>query len=340
MKGMIMSEEQREILQMVSDGKISADDGAKLLEALKAGEQKRREMESPARRVKEKKRQMHESRRISHFGGMAGMRDIGRMVRGIIKESVSGIDGEFVEIDEEMCEDAGHLKDPIQLEEGTELVLKRSVHRGRNTGGDLVLNGVEGSTLELIGEDAPDIHLYRDNGTVYLKWSKGDLTLNVPETVDRIRASIMGGDITMNSVTAAADIKTKGGDISLSEVSRAFNAKTMGGDIIITLNDCWNEDSEVATMGGDIELSILESTKAEISARTLGGEISVQEGISSETESGHAGSSRVNIDLSGGEESPDLSLKTMGGDISVTMSGTEPAKENIAKKKRSGKKKK
>ncbi len=335
-----MSEEQREILQMVSEGKITADDGAKLLDALRTGEQKRREMESPARRVKEKKRHMHESSRTSHFGGMAGMRDIGRMVRGIMKESVSGFDGEFVEIDEEMCEDAGNLEDPIQLKEGTELVLKRRINRGRNSGGDLVMNGVNGSNLEVIGEDTPDIHIYRDNGTVYLKWNKGDLTLNVPETVGRIRASIMGGDITMNSVSAKADIKTKGGDIGLSEVSRGFNARTMGGDIIIKLNDSWNEDSVVATMGGDIELRIMESTKAEISGRTLGGEISVQKGISSETESGHAGSSRVNIDLSGGEDVPGLSMKTMGGDISVTMSGTEPSQEKNAKKKRSGKKKK
>ncbi|NOQ21266.1 MAG: DUF4097 family beta strand repeat protein [Candidatus Aegiribacteria sp.] len=336
-----MSEEQREILQMVADGKISADDGAKLLEALKTGEQKRREMGSPARRVKERKRQMRENKRISHLTGIGGMREIGRMMRGIVRESLSGSeDDEYVEIDEDILEDAGHLEGPIELGEGTELVLKRRVHRhNRNSGGDLILNGVEGSSLEVIGEDTPGIRLYRDNGTVYLKWNKGDLTLNVPETVDKIRASIMGGDINLNSVTATAAVKTKGGDISLSEVSRAFNAKTMGGDIIITLTDYWNEDSEVATMGGDIELSICESTKAEISARTLGGEISVQEGISSVTESGHAGSSRVSIDLSGGEEAPDLSLKTMGGDISVTMSGTEPA-EKDAEKKRSGKKKK
>ena len=135
-----MSEEQKEILQMVSDGKITADDGAKLLEALKTGEQKRREMESPARRVREKKRQILENKKISHLTGIGGMREIGRMVRGIVKESVSGVDDEFQDIEEDMLEDQGHMNSPIELDEGTELVLKRRVRRHTsNNRGDLIL---------------------------------------------------------------------------------------------------------------------------------------------------------------------------------------------------------
>ncbi len=334
-----MSEEQKEILQMVSDGKITADDGAKLLEALKVGEQKRRENESPARRVKEMKRRMHEIKAISPLSGLGGMREIGRMMRGIMRESVSGIeDHEFVEIDEDMMEDEGYLEGPIEFDEGTELVLKRRVRRnGMNSSGNLILNGVEGSTLEAIGEDSPIIRFYRDNGTVYLKWDKGDLSLNVPETVEKVRASIMGGNIDMNSVTAAADMKTMGGDINLSEVSRAFRVKTMGGSIMIKLTDDWNEDSRVVTMGGNIALDICASTKAIISARTMGGEITIPDDVSEYDESGHPGSSRVNIDLSEGEDAPELRIKTMGGNIMINRSGTEPVEEENVKKKRSGK---
>ena len=335
-----MSEEQREILQMVSDGKISADDGAKLLEALKTGEQKRREMESPARRVREKKRIILQNKKMNHLSGLAGMRDIGRMVRGMVTDSVSGIGDDFAEIDEEMCEDGGLLEGPIELEKGTELVLKRSRRANRNCRGDLNLIGTEGSTLEALGEDIPEISIYRENGTVYLKWGTGDLTLNVPETVENVRASIMGGNINLNGVASSTEIRTKGGNINLADTSRAFSAKTMGGDIIITLTDTWSEDSEVATMGGNISLDIRERTKAEISLKTMGGEIMVQESIGETAESGHHGASRVSIDLSNGEECPDLSLKTMGGDISVTMSGAEPVVEKDSEKKSKGKKKK
>ena len=268
------------------------------------------------------------------------MREFGRMMRGIVRESVSDINGDFVEIDEEMYEDSGLLEGPIEMESGTELALKRRTKFHRNRGGDLNLIGVEGSTLEAVGEDTPVINVYRENGTVYLKWDTGDLMLNVPETVDNVRASIMGGNINLSSVSAATEVKTKGGNINLSDTSRAFSAKTMGGDIMIRLTDNWNEDSEVTTMGGNINLVLRESTRAEISAKTMGGEIFVQEGISGLTESGHPGASRVNIDLSEGEESPDLSIKTMGGNISVAMAGTEPVVEESVEKKGSRKKKK
>ncbi len=334
-----MSEEQREILQMVSDGKISADDGAKLLEALKVGEQKRREMKSPAGRAREKRRIILETKGMTPFAGLSSMRQMGRMMRSVMKDAIPGTDeDEYSDIDEDMYDDAGLLESPLEVEEGTVLVLKRRVHR--NSGGDLVLKGISGSTLEVLSEDTPDIRMYRDNGTILLRWSKGDLELGVPETVEKVRASILGGDIILNGLSAVADIRTKGGDINLHEASKGFRAKTMGGDILITLNDRWNEDSRAASMGGNITLSINESTKACISAKTFGGEISIQGDIEEVTESGHAGASRVNIDLSVGEESSDLSLKTMGGDITVTMSGTQPAREKNAKKKRSGKKKK
>ncbi len=332
-----MSEEQREILQMVADGKITADDGSKLLEALSIGEKKNREMESPATRVREMKRAMREGMKNAGFTGMSSMSDISRMVRGIVNDAVSRIDDESIEIDENMLEDEGMFEGSIDLEKGTNLVLKRRIRR--NGRGDLILVGVEGSSLEIEGENTPDVRLYRDNETVFLEWADGDLSLNIPETVENIRASISGGNITFNGVDAVADIKTKGGNVKLSEVSRAFRTKTMGGDIMILLNDGWNEDSTATTMGGNIKLDLTKGTKAEIAAKTMGGKISVQDGISGINKSGHAGSSRVNIDLTDGEESPRLDMKTMGGNISITRSGTETAKKNRVKYSKKDKKK-
>lgn len=94
-----MSEEQKDILQMLADGKISADDGVKLLEALKTGAQKRREMESPARRVKEKNWLIREDRSMGYFPCMCGMPEIGRMVNGMMRECVPGIEGVFDNVD-------------------------------------------------------------------------------------------------------------------------------------------------------------------------------------------------------------------------------------------------
>ena len=175
---------------------------------------------------------------------------------------------------------------------------------------------------------------------MYLKWDKGDLSLNVPETVGNVRASIMGGNIALNGVTASSDLKTMGGDINLSDVSKAFRGKTMGGSILIGLTDGWDEDSSVVTMGGNIVLDVSGSSKAIISAKTMGGEITIPDEISEFRESGHPGNSKVRIDLSGGEDAPELKIKTMGGNISITMSGAEPVVEDEAEKKKNRKSRK
>ncbi|MCK5064715.1 MAG: DUF4097 family beta strand repeat protein [Candidatus Fermentibacteraceae bacterium] len=321
-----MSEEQKEILQMVSDGKISADDGAKLLDALTKGERKRREMESPATRAREKRRILLETKRMSPFPGLGNIPEMGRLMRNVMRDSMPGMnEDEYVDIDEDMYDDAGLLEGALELEEGTVLVLRRRIRR--NSAGDLILNGVPGSKLNIVNEDESEVHLFRDNGTVLLKWDKGDLELNVPETVKNVRASIMGGDVILNGVTAVADIKTKGGDINLSEASMAFRVKTMGGDILISLTEHWNNDSKATTMGGNITLGISESIKASISAKTMGGVITVQDDIPVVTESGHPGASRVNIYLSDEEDAPELRVKTMGGNISIALSDEKPLEE-------------
>jgi len=328
-----MSDEQREILQMVSDGKITADDGAKLLEALKKGEQRRKETESPARRMREKRRLIHTKMKNGPVMGLEGLRDIKRMVRGIISDSIPVMDEDDREgIDEDMFEDIDLLDGSIDLDENTILILKQNV--ADNNKGDLVLNGIPGSKLEVLSDDHSEIRIAKDNDRVLVKWYEGDLELNVPETVESLRASLLGGDILLNAVPAETDIRSKGGDIRLSEASGAFRAKTMGGDIIITLTDNWTDDSKATAMGGDISLEITAKTRAEITAKTMGGKISVQDDIQGVTESGHPGASRVNIDLSDDEDAPQLRAKTMGGNISVTLSDDKGVEKKSKKQKK------
>jgi len=312
-----MSDEQKEILQMVSEGKITADDGVKLLTALEEGERKRRDHDSPAKRMKQQRKIILESMK-GHSIGLDNMREIGHMVKNIVGEAVSGIGENFstdsFDIDKDRFKDYGILEGELELDEGTELFISNS---RSSSGADIILKGVDGSCCAVIGEDQPEVSVFRDGESVWLKWDEGDLTMSVPETVGKLSTSTNGGDIVISGVKNPVNVKTRGGDISILEASHGFNAKTMGGDIIISLTDLWNEDSAVVTMGGDINLGLCKDTKAVISAKTFGGEIDVQDGIGEVSESGQFGSSRVRICLSGDEDAPDIRLKTMGGDISI-----------------------
>lgn len=329
-----MGEEQRQILQMVADGKVSADEGARLLEALEKGQRRRRDLDSPARMAREKKRIIRERIRDGETGGFEGLRDIGRMVRSMIRDSIPGMDEDELpdELEEPVDGDFKPLDGPLELEEGTRLRISRTPVR--NSAGSLLVSGNDGSSLEIVGDESPEVRVSTERDTVYLVWSTGDLHLSVPQTVEELTVKILGGDIIINDLSASTRLKTKGGDIGLYDVTGDFSAKTMGGNVMIRLGEGWSEDSKASTMGGSISLEVRESTGARITARTMGGDINVGEGLSAERRSGHTGSSAVSIDLSDGEDGPELKLKTMGGDISMVVFEEETSKDDAGKKRR------
>jgi hypothetical protein len=319
-KGVAMSDEQRVILQMVSEGKITADDGVKLLEALGKGQEKRREKDAPA----------DKSKRRSFLLRTAGdqIPDIGHMVRAVVHDAISGIGVEMNEPDTDFCEvegEGGHpMGEALELPEGTELVLRPFLCMPGG-GGDVFLRGVRGSTCRLTSEDPPDVRVYRDESTVWLKWKEGDLKLEVPQTVARTTVDIMGGDMIVDGLLSMVRLRSKGGEITINRASRGFDAKTMGGNMRVTLAGDWDEDSRLSTMGGDISIGLAEDLAATISARSFGGDVSVQEGIGEVSESGRPGSSHLRLVVGAGEDRPDLRIKTMGGDIRIAR--TDDAEE-------------
>jgi len=318
-----MSDEQRVILQMVSEGKISADDGVKLLEALGKGEEKRREKSAPAETSK---------RRKSFLLRTAGdqIPDIGHMVRSVVHDAISGIGVEMNEPDADFCEVEGEGGQPmgevLELQEGTELVLRPFLCMPGG-GGDVFISGVRGSACRVVSEDPPDVRVYRDDSTVWLKWNEGDLKLEIPETVARTTVDIMGGDMVVDGLLSRVRLRSKGGEITIIRASRGFDAKTMGGNVHVTLTRDWDEDSRLSTMGGDISIGLAEGLAATISARSFGGDVSVQDGIGEVSESGRPGSSHLRLVVGTGEDRPDLRIKTMGGDIRIARTADPEEQE-------------
>lgn len=323
-----MGEEQRTILQMVADGKITAEEGAGLLEALEKGERRRREISSPAMKARERKRILREKFRSGEISGLEAMRDIGRMVRSMVRESAGGMDDdEFIpEADEFLNESEEQLEEPLELKEGTRLVVRRKT--SENTTGNIYITGAAGSALKMTGEEPPSVRYRMEDDTVYLRWRSGDLHLDVPETVDSIMLKLIGGDAFIAGVAASVKARTKGGNLTLDGITRDFSVKTMGGNATMRLPDDWKGNSKASTMGGHLFLELSGNTRARISARTMGGGVSVTGGIQAEHEAGHPGSSQVSIDLSRGDEASHLALRAMGGDISIGTSDGESWEES------------
>ena len=200
-------------------------------------------------------------------------------------------------------------------------------------GGDVSIQGVEG---EISGETmGGDVDFEGLSGYLAVTTMGGDITvldsevdgkvktmggdIEIRDVKGDLKGSTMGGDVTYENVMRAdggsmeeVTITTMGGDLSLDYAGRNITAKTYGGDIEVARAEKVN----VTTMGGDISI---EEAPAGAKVKTMGGDIDV----------GSAGE-YVDAETMGGDITIDeidgwIKAVTMGGDVEVTMTG-DPGK--------------
>lgn len=317
-----MGEEQKEILQMVSDGKISAEEGAKLLEALEKGK-KKRSREKPAGRARTRKRIARARIDGDGLEGLAGLGSIGRMIRGMVKNSISGMpeDEEFPDLDENLAEPVELTDEPIQVPDGTHLVVKRTPVRGGS--GNISIERGDTDKLVVQSTSPEHVKLYQDQDITVVKAGRGNLQLTVPDNVDELTVSNLGGNTVLSGLQARVSIKSRGGNVTLESLLGDLFCKSMGGSVSISLAPEWNGETSVSTMGGNLQIELDPELDALVSAKTMGGSISVPEGMGDVTESGRPGASRIDIDMSHGNAESTIELKTMGGNIIISTYDAE-----------------
>ena len=146
----------------------------------------------------------------------------------------------------------------------------------------------------------------------------GDLDLN--QLKGQLSLTTMGGDIQLLNSEVDGNVKTMGGDIRLEDVFGDVNAKSMGGDIIHKnvkrkSGDSIGNEVNITTMGGDLKI---DEAMNGASLKTMGGDITV-----------NRAENFVKAETMGGDieiKSVDgwVKAKTMGGDVKVSMTG-DPA---------------
>jgi hypothetical protein len=98
---------------------------------------------------------------------------------------------------------------------------------------------------------------------------------NGASTTKPVEITTMGGDITVESAPAGANVSTMGGDIAIASAAGRVKAKTMGGDIEINSLD---GGGTVTTMGGDIDVRMVGDAAAgdrSIELESMGGDIAL-----------------------------------------------------------------
>ncbi len=307
MKGNVMDEERKKILEMVADGKISADDGAKLLSALEQGGGEGRPSAGKG---------FHRSPRHSRGfeSVLSALSGIGPAVRNAVESAMSTFDidsGDSFDTDVyEDLEVLDYAAGAVEVPEGCRLVFRTR----RREGGNLELQGHEESTL-LVDGDTEGLKVMGDGEMIVVVWGDGLLKAGVPASAP-VEVRTTGGDVCASGMSRELRVKTLGGSITMEDVRGALSAKTMGGSIVLSASGGLSGACAAKTMGGDVSVTLPTGAVSSLSAKTLGGEVSIDESLGRVDLQGGPGSSRGTLSCEGGADSS-LSVKTLGGNISV-----------------------
>jgi hypothetical protein len=309
-----MSDEKREILGMLSDGKIDVDEAERLLLALEAGAKKRGTHDGTGSSRKQQAVQdaLNSVREV--LAGVGPM--VGRVAGEISTEFQK--DRNFPgEMEAEELPLLEHEGDRFPVAEGEKLFIRNDKVDGPG-GGDLIVTTTADHLCLYQGDGAKNVRILSSSSGPVIRWSGGLLRVQVPAQVAELFAFTLGGDSELTDLPCPAQVKSMGGDLQLTDLGHRFKAKTMGGNIRLKLPVTGDEASEAKTMGGNIRIEVAEeSIGTATEAVTLGGTILVDEELGAIDRGSNLGKKRVRIDLGEGETKASLKVKTMGGNIEI-----------------------
>ena len=312
-----MSDEQKEILKMLSDSVISVEEAEKLLNALAAGQSDKKQHHHYGHHP----RNHGFSRRAVHSAASTineTLSSIGPMVKEMVGDVTASFRGSDIphsippddhRYEQIICEDG-----EFPIEKNTTLHLINE----KNHSGTLVVNSCEGETCKINTASAIGLRIHKSPVGPVIRWKEGMLSLSVPPGLAGLNAVTYDGDIEIEQLDCWLNVKAMGGDMDLANLRNGFNAKAMGGNIRILLNPNWDINSRVKAMGGDIDLIVPPGGgPTEIQAASTGGEISCDHNLGNTENHSTFAKKRVKMQLGEGEDKTILSLKSLGGNISI-----------------------
>jgi len=314
-----MGEEQRQILEMLDQGKIDIDEAQRLLEALKEGEKKRFE----SHKSKEDRKNLHSI--LSNFNenmenlGPAiseGISHIGSVIGDALNNAFSNINMDY-DIDFENLAPVTLEENKFSIEQDSHIFILNKPRKSHLSSSDLDLFYTEENDCKLEYDQDTDVSVYKKENNFYILWNTGNLKVFIPGAASKVKSKTLNGNIIVQKIKANIKAKTMNGDILLNGISGEFKASTMRGDVKINLNPDWNGDSKVNTMHGAINLNCSAKINANIECVTLNGNIDFDEQIGVMESKKMTPIQKKVLKLGSGEKSSNIKLKTMNGNIEI-----------------------
>ncbi len=290
-----MNEEQKAILRMLSEGKITAEEAEQLMEAIGkptprvepktriTAEEASGEKPAPPRRgpdiqskieakvaakmekVREKMaRKMEKAHRKMERKGFRVTEPPFVDVQGIVDGAMESVSESLRGVRKGMEGKEGNADTrAVEISEGAEVILSVG-------GGDAVVQGTDETILRIQGE-AQQCQVSKSDDHVKISAGGTDVRVSVPKSVGSVRASVGGGDLSMEGLPVPLEVTVGGGDLSVRDVG-SVKARIEGGDAHfsgITGN------VEVQSVGGDVEVKMGKITEGTVRLTAEGGRINL-----------------------------------------------------------------
>lgn len=217
-----MNDERDRILKLLEDGKVTADQATRLIEALGSQSAEPEFGRGPHGPFGGER----------HFRMRGGHRDFGR-IPDIVATAVASAMKSGFEPGEERSTDFP----------GKRHLLVKSVS------GDLdVARGEEDKVA--LSYTGGMVKVRTSGDQVVVRTMAGDVSATVPAD-GRLELEVVSGDVSVNDGSARIEVKTVSGDVDIDQSTGGVQVKTVSGDVDL---DCVSGNLEVETRSGDVEL--------------------------------------------------------------------------------------
>jgi DUF4097 and DUF4098 domain-containing protein YvlB len=301
-----MSNERDRILKLLEDGKITADQAARLIEAM-GSEKTDTEFCRPP----------HAPFGPRQFRFRSGMRDLDRIPDVVASAVASAMKSGFEPGEERTTDFPGKryllvksVSGDLDVTGGESGRIGLSYSGGmvkvRSSGEQVVVRTMAGDVSATVPTD----------GRLELEVVSGDVSIN--EAGARIEVRTVSGDVDMTKTAGEAQVRTVSGDVSLDHVSGSFNVETRSGDVDLVA--AGPVSGSLTSTSGDISIALGSDADLVLElAIEEDGEIDVEDDLPHEILEQREGYMKVKF----GAGSRTLKVSTHSADIDVSEAEAE-----------------
>jgi hypothetical protein len=294
-----MSQARIEILRLISEGKITPEEGDRLLRAL----------DEPPRGADEEP----PGTKGWTEGVASVMQEVAETVRRTTEEAVGAAQRVFEEA-RPGAETISTREGGFEIPAGARLRVQHAIRvsfGGGSKGSHALLRVGSSDRVRVIRGEALEVH--RAGSDFVLTWAKGPLELEIPAHLAALDVRCMGGDLEIQDFPGAMALDTMGGELRVRGPRVPFRFRTLGGKGRVSDLDIREGGAVISTAGGDVQIDIAPGASLAIRVSTLGGTIDFPPG----TERDAQGKTRRRATCVIGDGAAELRIDTLGGDVRV-----------------------